>query len=627
MRIPLFRIAHISVDTILCILVYLVVYLLRFEGTIPQAEIRAFWLCLPLLVSLRLLSNYLLGLYSHLWKYIGIHELFAMLKAVALGSAGFVGLTYLFNITGFPRSIFVFEAAFYLLAIGGVRFSRRFSAEVSLAQVNQTQFRSLIVGAGDAGAMVAADMLRRRQMGFVPVGFIDDNPQKWRARLHNLRVFGGRKKIADIVESREIDTVILAMPSASRQTIREYLDICQPLNVQLRIVPATHQILSGEVKVEQLRQIQIEDLLGRDPVRIEDTDLKHSIQGKRILITGAGGSIGSELCRQILSYEPEQLLMLGHGENSIYQIQRELQSDKVVPIIADIRSPQQLTQIFARYRPEQVFHAAAHKHVPLMEENLTEAFLNNVLGSYYVMKTARDFKLEKAVLISTDKAVTPMNIMGLSKYFAELICHHLADAEAPQRFNVVRFGNVIGSRGSVIPLFEKQIALGGPITVTHPEMTRFFMTIPEAVQLVLQASVITSPSRTFILDMGQAIRIVDLAKNMLRLSGYRPDEIEIRFTQIRPGEKLHESLVWPDEKMVATSCAQIKAAQAPAQRLEQGVELLTQIIERLQTDPQAFESLFEEVIKPHFEGFIGQAFVSEMLLPAPATQSCSEELL
>lgn len=602
MRIPLFRIAHLSVDTILCILVYIVVYLLRFEGTIPLEEMRAFWLCLPLLVSLRLLSNYLMGLYSHLWKYIGIHELFAMLKAVALGSACFVGLTYLLNITGFPRSIFVFEAAFYLLAIGGVRFSRRFSAEVSLVHVNQTRCRSLIIGAGDAGSMVAADMLRRRQMGFVPVGFIDDNPQKWRAKLHNLRVFGGRQKIADIVESREIDTVILAMPSATRQTIREYLDICQPLNVQLRIVPATHQILSGEVRVEQLRQIQIEDLLGRDPVRIEDSELKRAIQGKRILITGAGGSIGSELCRQILDYQPERLLILGHGENSIYQIQHELQSEIVQTLIADIRSPQQLQHIFERFRPQQVFHAAAHKHVPLMEGNLTEAFLNNVLGSYYVMKTASDFKLEKAVLISTDKAATPVNIMGLSKYFAELICHHLADPEAPERFNLVRFGNVIGSRGSVIPLFEKQIAAGGPLTVTHPDMTRFFMTIPEAVQLVLQASVITSPSRTFILDMGQPIRIVDLAKNMLRLSGYRPDEIEIQFTQIRPGEKLHETLVWPDEKMVPTSCPQILAAQAPAQRLERDMKLLSKILVSLQTDPLSFEVLFEQEIKPHFEG-------------------------
>lgn len=611
MRIPLFRIAHVSVDTLLCLAVYVAVYLLRFEGHIPEVELKAFWSCLPLIVALRLASNYVMGLYSHLWKYTGLRELFSLIKAVTLGSFLFIGLTYVLGITGFPRSIFAFEAAFYLLASSGVRFSRRFSDEVTFFPSAQSQSRTLIVGAGDAGTMVAADMLRKRELGFMPVGFIDDNPDKWRARIHDLRVFGDRSRLADIIESREIDTVILAMPSASRGVIREYLSLCQPLGVQLRIVPATHQILRGEVHVEQLRQVQIEDLLGRNPVRLDDAPLRHSLRGQRVLVTGAGGSIGSELCRQILSYEPEQLVVMGHGENSIYQILQELGADRVTPLVADIRDQAQLEQLFSQYRFDQVFHAAAHKHVPLMEQQVREAFLNNVLGSWQVLKTALKHGASRCVLISTDKAAEPSSIMGLSKYFAELTTRLLAaeSAQFSQKgvMNVVRFGNVIGSRGSVIPLFQRQLEAGGPITITDPEMTRYFMTIPEAVQLVLQASVLEhADARTCILDMGDPVRIFDLALNMVRLTGHRPGEIEIRTTGIRPGEKLHETLTWSDETLVPTACPQILAAQPPAERVNTHLRLLEQILDCLQHHPERFEALFQESVRPLFTGLQSQ---------------------
>ncbi|MEZ0373722.1 MAG: polysaccharide biosynthesis protein [Candidatus Sericytochromatia bacterium] len=601
MRFPLFRLAHVGVDTLLCLGVYLAVYLLRFEGNIPAVELRPFWLCLPLLVGLRLLSNYAMGLYSHLWKYVGLREMFSIIKAVALGSALFVGLTYLFGITGFPRSIFVFEGAFYLLAIGGVRYSRRFSSEVGLFNRNQPQSRTLIVGAGDAGAMVAADMLRKRDLGFIPIGFIDDNPDKWRARIHDLRVFGDRSRLAEVVESREIDTVILAMPSVSRKVIREFLDLCQPLNVQLRIVPATHQILMGQVRVEQLRQIQIEDLLGRDPVRLDDSAVSNSLMGQRVLVTGAGGSIGSELCRQILAYGPERLYLLGHGENSIYHIMQELGSSLVVPVIADIRDRDQLRRLFAELRPQQLFHAAAHKHVPLMERQVTEAFLNNVLGSWRLLSNALEQGVEKIVLISTDKAAEPASIMGLSKYFAEGVAQLLAQRNPAAAVNVVRFGNVIGSRGSVIPLFQRQIEAGGPLTLTSDEMTRYFMTIPEAVQLVLQASVLEHAAGTFILDMGEPIRILDLAQNMIRLTGHQPGEIELRITGMRPGEKLHETLVWSDETLLATDCPQILAAQAPSGRIKAHLALLEQILTQLEQRPESFEEFFAEKVLPQFQ--------------------------
>jgi len=604
MHFPLFRLAHVAIDTLLCLGVYLCVYLLRFEGQIPVGEMRAFWLCLPILPSLRLFSNYALGLYSHLWKYVGLRELFSIFRAVLLGSVLFGVTTYLLGLTGFPRSIFVFEAAFYFLAIGGVRFSRRFSVEVSLFEQGRPNLRTVIVGAGDAGAMVAAGMLRTPEHGYVPVGFIDDNPEKWRARIHGLRVFGGREKLTEVINNREIDSVIVAMPSVSRQTIRDYVELCQTLPVNLRIVPATHQILKGEVSIEQLRKIQIEDLLGRDPVKLDDQALHSFLKGKRVLVTGAGGSIGSELCRQILDYEPEILYLLGHGENSIYLLQQELQGHPVQPVVADIRHFEQINALLARLQPAVIFHAAAHKHVPLMELNIQEAFFNNVWGTQQLLKAAVTQGVSTFVLISTDKAAEPSSVMGLSKYLAELVVHQQAQSAPDLHCSIVRFGNVIGSRGSVIPLFQKQIEKGGPITITDPAMTRYFMTIPEAVQLVLQASILKAPSQAFILDMGEPVKILDLAQNLIQLSGYQPHELEIQAVGIRKGEKLHETLVWSDETLAPTACTQILAAQADPERLTRHLSCLNAVLAHL-AEPQTrpgFEAWFEAEIAPLFPG-------------------------
>ncbi len=598
MRIPLFRLAHVGIDTLLCVAVYSAVFLLRFEGHIPPSDINGFWIGLPLITAARLIANYAMGIYSHLWKYTGVHELFSMIKATLLGSVLFVVATFLLGLAGFPRSIFVFEGAFFLLAASGVRYSRRFSSEVSLAHKSHNARRTLIIGAGDAGAMVAGEMLRHREDGYIPVGFIDDNPQKLRARIHNLRVFGGKERLAEIVESREIEVLVLAMPSAPRQVIRDYVNSCQPLNIPIQIVPATHQILSGEVHIEQLRRIQIEDLLGRDPVRLDDTLVKSSLKGKRVLVTGAGGSIGSELCRQILSYEPAKLYMLGHGENSIYKIQQELADPRIEAVIMDIRDREQLAAFFRAHQPQQVFHAAAHKHVPLMEQNITEAFLNNVWGSHCVLSTAVAHHTEHVVLISTDKAAEPSSIMGLSKYFAEHTARHLAKQSPQTRLAVVRFGNVIGSRGSVIPLFEKQIAAGGPLTVTHPEMTRYFMTIPEAVQLVLQASVLPRAMGTYVLEMGEPVQILEMAQNMCRLSGQ--DDLEIRITGMRPGEKIHERLTWSDEVLETTRCPQVMAATSNTSREAEHQLLLEDMLALLEKNPEGFERFFTAKLQTLF---------------------------
>lgn len=598
MRFPLFRLAHVGIDTLLCITVYCVVFLLRFEGHIPPGDLHGFWLGLPIITAARLIANYTMGIYSHLWKYTGVHELFSMIKATLLGSVLFVLSSFLMGLSGFPRSIFVFEGAFFLLAASGVRYSRRFSNEVSLANKSQGARRTLIIGAGDAGTMVAGEMLRHRENGYIPVGFIDDNPQKWRARIHNLRVYGGRERLLEVVESREIEALVIAIPSAPRQVIRDLVQICQPLNIPLQIVPATHQILSGEVHIEQLRRIQIEDLLGRDPIRLDDTLVNSHLKGKRVLVTGAGGSIGSELCRQILTYQPEVLYLLGHGENSIYKIQQELADKRVQAVIMDIRDQPQLDQFFAQHRPQQVFHAAAHKHVPLMEDNLTEAFLNNVWGSYCVLKSAIKHQAEHAVLISTDKAAEPLSIMGLSKYFAEQTARYLSHSTPKTRLAVVRFGNVIGSRGSVIPLFEQQIAAGGPLTVTHPEMTRYFMTIPEAVQLVLQAAVLPQNLGTYVLEMGEPVLILDMAQNMCRLSGQ--DDLAIRFTGMRPGEKLHERLHWSDETLIPTLCPQIMEAQSNARRILDHQNLLKKMLAILEHNPHQFAHFFQHTLQQHF---------------------------
>lgn len=602
-RFPLFRLAHLAIDIILCILVYIIVYLLRFEGEIPRVELQAFWLGLSLLPPTRLVCNAVMGLYSHLWKYVGLRELFSIFKAVVLGSLVFGLLTYMIRIEGFPRSILVFEGAFYFLAIGGIRYSRRFSQEVMFFKKGQKDLRTLVIGAGDAGSMVAAEMLKHREHGFIPVGFIDDDPTKLKARIHGLPVFGTLADMDDIVKTQEIDGAVIAMPSVSRSVIRKIVQQCIPLGIRLEIVPTTYQILSGEVKINQLRRLQIQDLLGREPIVLDDSELQLFLKHKRILVTGAGGSIGSELCRQILQYKPAHLHLVGHGENSLYTLEKELQAQAncFSTSVLDIRHASQMSNLFHQQHPEIIFHAAAHKHVPLMENNVMEAFLNNVLGSYTLLTAAQAVGVNEFVLISTDKSTHPISIMGLSKYFAELAVHLVARKVKRGVYSVVRFGNVIGSRGSVIPLFQQQIEQGGPVWVTDPAMTRYFMTIPEAVQLVLQATVLGREHGVFTLDMGEPVNILELAQNMIRLSGYQAGDIPIRFSGIRQGERLHETLVWQDEALTPTRSGSILEAAPNQQRMEEHMALLEGVLPLLQQQQEgAFMDYFKRQIAPAF---------------------------
>ena len=508
------------------------------------------------------------GMYSRYWRYASLDELLligeaafvaGLATAVAFFALRAPGVMALYarlpiveemsHLAELPRSTPLISAALAAILLGLSRFSAR-AAEHWQRQRRQTAGqRVLIVGAGDAGVMIARELERNHQLGLEAIGFLDDDLAKQGVRIQGLPVLGGRQELAEVSQQYQVKQVIIAMPTAPGGIIREIKEICQQHQLQTKIVPGIYELLDGTVTVQQLREIDIEDLLRREPVQTDTTAVQAFIKDRRVLVTGAGGSIGSELCRQIWRCQPAELILLGHGENSIFAIQSELQrlgggrSPVVIrAVVADTRFADRIRHIFAQYRPELVFHAAAHKHVPLMEENPAEAVTNNVIGTRNLLEAAVAYDVARFVMISTDKAVNPTSVMGASKRAAELLVHQTARAHK-RPFVAVRFGNVLGSRGSVVLTFKQQIAAGGPVTVTHPEMVRFFMTIPEAVQLVLQAAVLGQGGEIFMLDMGQPVKILDLAHDLIRLSGLEAGrDIDVVFTGCRPGEKLYEEL-------------------------------------------------------------------------------------
>ncbi len=436
-----------------------------------------------------------------------------------------------------------------LTGVGGFRFSLRLISETRSANAKphaRKASKVLVIGAGDAGALVVREMQRNPQLGLHPIGYLDDDPAKLKHQIHGVPVIGKLNDLGRALNNRPVDEVIIAIPSTGGKIIRMVTDICRLKGVPFRTMPGLYELIGGKVSVNRLREVDITDLLRREPAQIQNELIGAALTGKRILVTGAGGSIGREICRQIARWGPQALILLGHGENSIFEAMLELQENfpslPIQPVIADIRDVPRLSSIFNSYHPQVVFHTAAHKHVPLMESNIEEAISNNVIGTRNVCQAAAAADTERLVLISTDKAVRPANVMGATKRMAEMIVLEAAHRTG-KAFSVVRFGNVLGSRGSVVPLFKRQIAHGGPITITHPEMKRYFMTIPEAVYLVLQASAMGQGGEVFLLNMGQQVRILDLAEDLIRLSGLEPGkDIEIVFTGIRPGEKLSEDL-------------------------------------------------------------------------------------
>ena len=493
--------------------------------------------------------SYFLNLYWRDWEYASVYEVITVVKCVSAA----VIVSTIAGIVWFKTLVtWQFVVVLWLLlvcAVGGVRLSMRIFREYFVDSVVMENAKpTLIVGAGAAGTLLVRQMLMHPKMRMMPVAFVDDDPEKQRKDIYGVRILGTTKDIEKIVQQMGITKVVIAMPSLPNKKLNEVYDIARKTGAECVILPNIDEVMSGNLHVQQLRNVEIEDLLGRDPVELDQTLIEKQLRGKRILVTGAGGSIGSEICRQVSSFRPKELIILGHGENSIYQLNMELlgkyaEHFRITPVIADVQDRKRIFEVMEKYRPDVVYHAAAHKHVPLMEINPREAVKNNILGTRNVAEAANHVKVKTFVMISTDKAVNPPNIMGATKRLCEMIVQDMATKSDSTKYVAVRFGNVLGSRGSVIPLFKKQIAKGGPITVTHPDIVRYFMTIPEAAQLVIQAGSLARGGEIFVLDMGKPVRIVDLAKNLIRLSGYSEDDIEIKFTGLRPGEKMYEELL------------------------------------------------------------------------------------
>ena len=502
-------------------------------------------------LAVKIPTYFFFGLYRRLWIYASISELRLITVAVTTASVITSGVMAVLIVTGnvlpgMPRSALGIDWLLSLVLIGGSRFALRILAEQSMGTAADGKGkRALIVGAGDVGALVVRE-LQKSHASLTPVGFLDDDPAKQKHTIYGVTVIGRVDDLPLLIDLHKIDIVIIAIPSAPGQLVRAVNDICRIKGIPSRTVPSVYELVGGKVSVNRLREVDINDLLRREPVRVNDEAVGAALAGKRVLVTGAGGSIGRELCRQIARRNPAKLVLLGHGENSIFEVYLELRDDYpellLSPVIADVRDAGRLTQVFAKHQPQVVFHAAAHKHVPLMEVNATEAVTNNGIGTQNVVQAALDHNVERFVLISTDKAVRPSSIYGASKRLAEMIVLRAA-RKTGRAFTVVRFGNVLGSRGSIIPIFKQQIANGGPVTITHPDMFRFFMTIPEAVYLVLQAASMENGGETFVLNMGEPVRVLGLAEDLIRLSGLEPHrDIEILYTGIRRGEKLVEEI-------------------------------------------------------------------------------------
>lgn len=554
-------------------------FYLRFEGKLPDNYIQTYGEAAVISTVALLFAFHFFGLYRNMWRYASVGEMLSIVYAVTVGAAFTISLIYFIAPIRLPHSVSVLFWLLVIVSIGGFRFSQRLRQENPIFTIwNKSPRKVLIIGAGDAGVLALRELKNRDFQDGMPVGFIDDSESKIFLNVQGFPVLGSRQDIPEVVEKYGIEEIIIAIPSASGDSIREIVEICKETKASnLKILPGVHDILSGKITVSSIREVQVEDLLGRDPVWVDLEEVAHYLKDQVILVTGAGGSIGSELCRQIVRFSPAQLILTGHGENSIFDIQQELKEHPVITEIFDIKDQEKVKVVFEKYKPSVVFHAAAHKHVPLMESNPEEALKNNIMGTSNLAQASDLIGVNTFVLVSTDKAVNPTSIMGASKRIAEMIIQDY-NYKSETKFVAVRFGNVLGSRGSVIPTFKNQITAGGPVTVTDTRMTRYFMTIPEASQLVIQAGSMATGGEIFILDMGKPVKIIDLARDLIRLSGLEPDkDIKIEITGTRPGEKLFEELLTSEEGTSATKHKRIFVARPNNTNFE-AIEQLVQII-------------------------------------------------
>ncbi len=545
-------------------------YGLRFDFSIPRNYFPIISYLILLAIPIKLLVFWRFGCFRGWWRYVSMPDLIQIAKSNLTASLILIGVSaVLFRMENIPRSVLILDGIFCFLMICGVRFVTRAVREQYFPLRKGTELRQtnvLLVGAGDAGQMIAREIRQNPAIDFNLVGFVDDDRHKKKAVFQGYKVLGGQDQLSDLVVKYQVDEIIIAIPSATGKQIRSIVEKCQNTCVKVKILPGVGDLIGGKVSVQQVRDVDLNDLLGREPISLDEVQIRSYLHGKRVLVTGAGGSIGSELCRQIAGYEPERLILFENAETPLFAIEQELVNRfpnvSITPIIGDIRNPARVNGIFDEQMPQVVFHAAAYKHVPMMERNPAESVNNNVRGSRILADAADHFKVEKFVMVSTDKAVRPTNIMGTTKRVAELYVQAL-NKKSKTSFVTTRFGNVLGSNGSVIPTFKEQIKKGGPLTVTHPEVTRFFMTIPEAVQLVLQAGSMGQGGEIYLFDMGNPVKIKHLAEELIRLSGYKPyEDIDIVFTGLRPGEKLYEELLLDGEGTLPTEHQKICVAQS-----------------------------------------------------------------
>lgn len=595
-----FALAH---DVVAAAISWCAAYLLRFNFDLSldhqSLMLQTLWLVLPL----QAFAFVSFGLYRGTWRFASVLDLKRILLTVSVSAVVLVAVLFMLN-TSFrvPRSVLILDPILLLLMMGGSRFVYRAIKEHQLYSSSLRKGQPvLILGAGSAAMSLVKDLSQSHEWRVV--GLLDDDATMHGREIQGVKVQGDIASLPKMVSRFGVRHVIIAMPSANHKERRKALELANQLGLEVLTVPSIDDLMSGRLNVSQIRRVDVEDLLGRDAVDLDNSGLKDLIQGHAVLVSGAGGSIGSELCRQIVKFKPSTLICFDISEFALYQLEQELAgtSTRLVYVVGDVKNAARLNQLFAKHQPRVVFHAAAYKHVPLMEnENVSEAFNNNVLGTYTLAKACKDAGVDKFVLVSTDKAVNPTNVMGATKRLAEMVCQGLQENKGT-RFVMVRFGNVLGSSGSVIPKFREQIKAGGPVTVTHPEITRYFMSIPEAAQLVMQAGLMGSGGEIFVLDMGEPVRIVDLARDMIKLSGLQEDEIAIEFSGLRPGEKLYEELLADDEHTLPTPHEKLRIASARAVDAAWVDALLQWVSTTLGKD----EALVKQELKVWVEEYLG----------------------
>jgi FlaA1/EpsC-like NDP-sugar epimerase len=587
---------QIAVDVGLVAAAWWLAFYFRFDGNVPPRYERLFAATVAIVIVLKLAVFVAMRFYTKWWRFTSLRDLQAIVLAAAVSSLIVTAVLSQWRpgeVVPVPRGVLVFDLVLTLTFIGGARFVVRSVIErPPRSELVSSGREVLICGAGDAGNTLLREMKRNRELGYTPVGLIDDDPRKRRLRVHGTRVRGTRADLARVLKEIHVDEVIIAMPSAPGRVRQEIVEVCRQAGVPCATLPGLPELITGEVTVSQLREVRVEDVLGRAPVEIDFARVARYLNGRSVLVTGAGGSIGRELCRQVAAIGARRLIMVDHAENNLFEVDMALRdrghSGMLVPVIADCKDEAAMERVFATERPEIVFHAAAYKHVPMMELNPLQAIANNAIGTAVLADLSERYAVDRFCLISTDKAVEPTTVMGASKALAERLIESRG-ATSHTRFAAVRFGNVLGSSGSVLPIFQRQIEQGGPVTVTHAEMTRYFMTIPEAVQLVIEATGIADGGDIFVLDMGEPVRIMDLAERMIELSGHRPGrDIAIEVVGIRPGEKLHEELFNVDEEVIPTRYGKIRRATRPAidpAHLSRGLDELRRRVAEGRSEP------------------------------------------